>query len=560
MRSTANVTERTLEWHSVNWREANRKVRNLRRRIFKATQNGDKRKIRNLQRLMLKSYSNILLAVRKVTQDNAGKKTAGIDRVLVKTPKARMELVTDLATHADWKPKPSRRVYIPKNNGKERPLGIPTIKDRCMQAIVKNALEPNWEAQFEGISYGFRVGRSTHDALNKIYMAVRPNKKKKWVVDADIKGCFDNINHEHLMAKIGNFPARRLIQAWLKSGYVHKNVFHNQESGTPQGGVISPLLANIALHGMENALGVKYNNRGESIGKRILVRYADDFVILCEDKEDAIKAQKDISKWLKPRGLELSEEKTRIVHITEGFNFLGLNIRQYKVSNTPTGYKLLIKPSKETLKKVKTRIREVFLENNGNNCSHLILQINPIIRGIANYLRPYVASRVFSALDNYLHLRQFRFVKRLHPKKSYSWRRKKYWGRLNLSRPNDKWVFGDKSTGNFMLKFSSFSIQRHTLVKGKNSPDDPSLKEYWKKRKLELDANEAEKYNKKKQTVAKNQQYRCPECGDSIFNGEPLHLHHIVQRRDGGKDNPKNLIWLHQYCHHQAHHRKSDIA
>lgn len=560
MRLTANVTERTHDWHSVNWRETNRRVRNLRRRIFKATQNGDKRKIRNLQRLMLKSYSNILLAVRKVTQDNAGKKTAGIDKVLVKTPKARMELVTDLATHADWKPKPSRRVYIPKNNGKERPLGIPTIKDRCMQAIVKNALEPSWEAQFEGISYGFRIGRSTHDALSKIYLALRPNKKKKWVVDADIKGCFDNINHEYLMKRIGNFPARRLIQAWLKSGYVHKNVFYNQESGTPQGGIISPLLANIALHGMENALGVKYNSRGESKGKRILVRYADDFVILCEDKEDAGKAQKDISEWLKPRGLTLSEEKTRIVHITEGFDFLGLNIRHYKVSNTPTGYKLLIKPSKESLRRTRTRIREIFLENKGNNCRYLIRKINPLIRGIANYLRPYVASEAFSSLDSYIFSRLVRYVKSLHPRKSKSWTRNKYWGRLNLARPNDKWVFGDKTTGIILLKFTGFNIQRHTLVKGKSSPDDPSLREYWDKRNTKTNANEAEKYNKKKQGIAKKQQYRCPECGDTIFNGEPLHLHHIVPRCDGGKDDSRNLIWIHQYCHHQVHHRKSEFA
>ncbi len=276
MQNTANVTERTTEWHNVNWRDARRIVRNLRRRIFRATQEGNWRKVRNLQRLMLRSYSNYLLSVRRATQENTGKKIAGVDKILVKTPQQRGKMVDDLINNQDWKPKPVRRVYIPKRNSKQRPLGIPTIRDRCLQAMVKNALEPCWEAQFEGISYGFRPGRSPHDAIGKIYLSVRPNGRKKWVVDADIKGCFDNINHEQLMNTIGNFPGRRLIKEWLKAGYVDNNVFHDQDTGTPQGGIISPLLANIALHGMEAALGVKYNHKGESNGKRILVRYADD--------------------------------------------------------------------------------------------------------------------------------------------------------------------------------------------------------------------------------------------------------------------------------------------
>ena len=234
MREVANVTTKTTEWHEVNWQNAYDNVRNLRRRIFKATQSNDWRRVRNLQRLMLRSYSNVLLAVRKATQDNKGRKTAGVDKVLVKTPRKRGQMVDDLINNQDWKPKPVRRVYIPKSNGKKRPLGIPTIRDRCLQAIVKNALEPCWEAQFEGTSYGFRPGRSPHDALGKIYLSMRPNKKKKWVVDADIQGCFDNISHEHLLSTIGNFPGRRLIREWLKAGYIDNNTFHAQKSGTPQ--------------------------------------------------------------------------------------------------------------------------------------------------------------------------------------------------------------------------------------------------------------------------------------------------------------------------------------
>lgn len=555
MSITANVTIKNSDWHSIDWKKAYRIIRGLRRRIFKATQTGNWQKVRNLQRLILKSYSNVLLAVRKATQENRGKRTAGIDKVLIKTPKQRGKLVDDLLQNQDWKPKPARRVYIPKSNGKKRPLGIPTIRDRCLQAIVKTALEPCWEAQFEGISYGFRPGRSPHDAIEKIYLAARPHKTKKWIVDADIKGCFDNINHEKLISIIGNFPARRLIKLWLKAGYVDNNTYHAQETGTPQGGIISPLLANIALHGMEEALDIKYNNRGEIKGERILIRYADDFVIFCETKEDANLAKNVINNWLKTRGLEISNEKTKIVHITEGFDFLGFNIRQYKNGKTKTGYKILIKPSKKFLKQTRNDIKQIFLEHKGKRVKRLIKAINPVIRGKANYMNKVVSSKEFSKLDTYLFKRHVRYVNRTHPGKNKNWKRKKYWGRLNLQR-NDKWVFGDKEYGGYMLKFSWFKIKRHTLVSKRSSPDNPEQRLYWEMRKHKSDKSESKKLSRIQQKVAEKQNFKCPVCGESIFNEEQLHLHHFKPRCEGGKDEVKNLIWLHQYCHHKTHYQK----
>lgn len=326
--NSANETEGLTDWHAVNWRAVNRRVRNLRGRIFRATQEGDHKKVRNLQKLMLRSYANTLQSVRRVTQDNAGRNTAGVDKVLVKTPKARSKLVDEVMSYQLWRAKPARRVYIPKSPTKLRPLGIPTIRDRCLQARVKNALEPEWEAKFEVSSYGFRPGRSAHDAMSAIFtIGAHREGKKRWVVDADIKGAFDNINHEHLMDTLKDTPGRALVRQWLKAGYVEEGVKHDTPAGTPQGGVISPLLANIALHGMEEALGITRRANFSIVGNRALVRYADDFVVLCESREDAEEVIRTLKVWLKERGLELSEEKTRTVHLTEGFDFLGFNVR-----------------------------------------------------------------------------------------------------------------------------------------------------------------------------------------------------------------------------------------
>ena len=236
----ANGTEKQTDWNAIDWKKANRIVRNLRQRIFRATQEGNLKRVRSLQKLMLKSYSNRLVSVRRVTQRNTGKNTPGVDKLVVKTPAARERLVDALGHYTAWKAKPARRVYLPKANHKRRPLGIPVVIDRCLQAMVKNALEPAWEGRFEGTSYGFRPGRSAHDAIGKIYLLARPNKKKKWILDADIKGAFDCISHEYLCQTIGPIPGKELIKQWLKAGYIEQKEFHATEQGTPQGGVITP--------------------------------------------------------------------------------------------------------------------------------------------------------------------------------------------------------------------------------------------------------------------------------------------------------------------------------
>jgi len=566
--STVNGTERRTDWNGVNWRRANRIVRNLRQRIFRASKEGDLSKVASLQKLMLRCRSNILTSVRKVTQLNDGRNTAGIDKVIVKTPKARGELVDELTTLTPWRAKPARRVYIPKANGKLRPLGIPVVKDRCLQAMVKNALEPFWEARFEGISYGFRPGRGCHDAIGKIYLLARPHMTKKWVVDADIKGAFDNIDHDFLLRTIGKVPGRELIKQWLKAGYMDDGVFQETEAGTPQGGVISPLLANVALHGMEEALtvrrtlrngrviitdeGVKYDNKGMGCGKRAVVRYADDFVVFCESKEDAEKSVSILTEWLKERGLTLSPDKTRIVHLSEGFDFLGFNVRHYKATQTSkTGWKLLIKPSRKSVQKIRDKLRDKWRSLRAQSVNTVISHLNPIMRGWANYFRIVVASEKFHSLDYWMTQRAIRYAKRMHPTKPRRWRQAKYFGRLNLDR-RDNWVFGDKQTGMCLQKFSWFPIERHALVQGKASPDDSSLRDYWEKR----NAARAKDLVPSSQKLAKRQRGKCPNCGESLFNGEEIHKHRRKPGREGGEYTYSNIELVHLFCHQQIHATK----
>jgi RNA-directed DNA polymerase len=561
MQSNANGTSGQTDWRVVNWKHATKTVRNLRERIFRAEQEGDHRKVRNLQKLMLRSRSNVLVSVRRVTQINAGKKTPGVDKVTVKTPEARSTLVDEIATGILWKASPTRRLYIPKANGKQRPLGIPTIKDRAMQAMVKNALEPEWEAQFEGVSYGFRPGRACHDAIESIFVTLTKGKKQ-WILDADIEGAFDNIGHDPLLKQLDHFPAQQRVREWLKAGYMDDGGFHDTEKGTPQGGVISPLLANIALHGMEKGLQIKREpGSGYLRSHRAFTRYADDFVVMCESEEDAYKAKAELNIWLSARGLKLSEEKTRVVHVDDGFDFLGFNIRRYPVTSKATdkkkqytpGHKLLIKPSKESVKKFRANIKETMMLLKGAPVAVVITRLNQIITGWANYFRSQVSKLTFGKLDHYIFQRESRWLHFRHHNKGWEWKKQRYFGKF-APKHNDIWVFGDKETGKYVKRLMWTKVVRHTQVKGTASPDDGTLTEYWRKRKAKL-LNLTGTFA----TLAKAQQYQCPGCTDHLNNGEELHLHHLIRdHTDVRRNKLQYQQLLHYYCHQKMHSKGAE--
>jgi len=547
-------------WKDIQWRTIETSVFRLQLRIFKAAKNKEFSKMYKLQKLLISSYSAKYLAVRRVTQDNAGKRTPGVDKRIITTNKEKLVLANTLTL--DGKSSPIRRVYLEYPDGKRRPLGISTIEDRAKQALAYLALSPQWESQFEATSYGFRPGRSVIDAIENVYLGIC--KKPKWVLDADISKCFDRINHQYLLDKCNTYPVmRKQIRSWLKAGILDGKEFAFPEMGTPQGGIMSPLLANIALHGLREKLDQYINTLGghRPNNRQALtyVRYADDLVLMYPDKKILEKLKIVTQEFLEPIGLELHPNKTRLVHTFEktgdsppGFTFLGfdivqkpINVKQRQAAAKTTAkqnFVTLIKPSKEGISRHKRKIREIIRSYRGGEQKSLIQVLNPIIRGWALSKRTQISSKIFQSLDAYLWLHLWKWARKRHPKMSKVQLKNKYWHKVD----NKNWVFGIERKGEVRIKLqthSSISIVRHIKVKGNASPFDGNLI-YWATR-----TGKSPFIPSIKARLIKEQKGRCGICNEYFLPDDIIERDHIIPLAAGGNNRRSNVQAVHRYCH-----------
>jgi len=569
MNKTKTQEKLTVVWNAIDWRKLEKRVFKLQKRIYQASQRGDVRAVRKLQKTLMRSWSAKCLAVRRVTQDNTGKKTAGVDGIKSLAPTQRLELVNNLKLSR--KASPVRRVNIPKpGTSQKRGLGIPTMTDRASQALVKQALEPEWEARFEPNSYGFRPGRSCHDAIEAIFTAI--NQKAKYVLDADIAKCFDKINHKALLNKLNTFPTiRRQIRAWLKAGVMDGSKLFPTSEGTPQGGVISPLLANIALHGIENRINqafptmVKksretwFHKKGETFRTPNVIRYADDFVVLHENIAVVQGCQQIIAEWLNGMGLELKPSKTRISHtLTEyegnrGFDFLGFNIRQYPISikrsgksstGKPLGFKTLIKPSQKAIKRHVEEIGNIIKAHKSKPQEALIGKLNPVIQGWANYNSTQVSKETFSTIDHIVYQQLLAWAKYTHCGTPHKEIIRKCW----MAVGNNNWVFATRDEQGNLVRLRTHAktpIVRHEKVKGEASPYDGNLV-YWSTRR-----GKHPECPERVAKLLKVQQGKCNRCGLQFREDDLLEIDHKLPTSQGGKDVLSNRQLLHRHCHDQ---------
>jgi len=549
------ISDKKGIWSTIKWNRAYRNVRRLQARIVKATQAKRWGKVKALQRLLTHSFSAKALAIRRVTE-NQGKKTPGVDGEVWNTPEKKSLAINELKQHG-YRPSPLKRVYIPKANGRQRPLSIPTMLDRAMQTLYLQALDPIAECQADPNSYGFRPERSTADAIEQCHKILSTKGGAEWILEGDIKSCFDEISHSWLEAHIP--MDNEILRKWLKAGFIEKDIFEPTESGTPQGGPASPVLANLTLDGLERSLRGKYP-KARRHGKKAkvnLVRYCDDFIITGSSKELLENEVKPIvEEFLKERGLELSQEKTRITHIGDGFDFLGQNIRRYRDG------KIIITPSKEKVSAVLGKIRETIKRNAQATAGNLITQLNPIIKGWANYHRHVCSKRTFARISHLIFQAIWQWAKRRHPNKPRKWIKDKYFTTVG----GDNWVFQGTVVGKegainavYLLKASKVTIKRHPKIKGEANPYDPIWEEYFERR-LDVKMDETLKGRRQLLTLYKEQEGICPVCRQEITEITEWHRHHIIWRSNGGKNTIENLVLLHPECHRQVHSQKLEVG
>lgn len=532
-------------WEAIDWQKALAYVKKLQVRIVKAQKEGHYSKVKSLQWLLTHSFYAKALAVKRVTS-NQGKRTSGVDHELWLTPQAKFNAISKL-NRRGYHPQPLRRHYIPKKNGKMRPLGIPTMTDRAMQTLYKFSLEPIAETYADPNSYGFRIGRSTHDAIEQCFTDLNKGKSPEWILEGDIKGCFDHISHEWLLE---NIPMdTQILEKWLKCGYVETRKLFPTDEGAPQGGTISPTLMNMTLDGLERLLQERLPTRQKVNGrthfnKLNFVRYADDFIITGESPEFLRdKVLPIVKEFLTERGLQLSEEKTVITHIEDGFDFLGKNIRKYNG-------KLLIKPSKTSVKSFLEKVRSIIKGNKSTKQETLIRKLNPVIRGWVNNQRYVVSSKVFSRVDYEIYKCLWQWAKRRHKKKSHKWIAQKYWHHIGSRQWTFSVPYENQSTEGeplyCKLEYATDTkIIRFKKIVAEANPFDECWTDYLEEREGEKLLNST-KGREKLLTIWRRQHRRCPVCGDLITSETGFKVH-----TPAGKNSLK--IMVHKECHEEIH-------
>lgn len=532
--STAQLLK--YSWKVIPWHKVIECVRRLQTRIAKAWKEGNLRKVKDLQRLLLQSFYAKLLAVKRVTS-NKGSKTPGVDKVLWKTPEVKMKASLQLGK-GSYKPSPLRRLYILKKNGKKRPLGIPTKVDRATQALHLLTLEPISETTADQHSYGFRPCRSAADAIAQCFNVLAKKKSAQYILEGDIKACFDEISHSWMLEHIP--MDKTVLEKQLKAGYMENNVFYETEVGTTQGSVSSPTLANMVLDGIESYL--QEHLGGRMIKQKVhVIRYADDFVISANSKElleNEIKPK--LVTFFKERGLRLSEEKTIITHIQEGFNFLGQTCRKFKD-------KLIIKPSVKSVESMLDKVREICKKNKQAKTEYIIRTLNPIIRGWTNYHRHVVSSGTFKKIDGNIFKILWRWSKRRHPNKGLRWIKSKYF----TSHQGRNWVFTDDSGSLHLLNASQTKIKRHIKIKQDANPFDTEWEHYFEKRERD---KLLERWNGKIQAkyIQMRQNNLCTLCGKEISKNK-WEYHFKQPWTYGGNTRNSNLEIVHPSCHERLH-------
>jgi RNA-directed DNA polymerase len=533
-----------FNWHGIDWANCHRRVRSLQRRIVQAMKAGAWRKVKRLNYLLVNSFDARALAVKRVTE-NKGRKTPGVDGEIWDTPELKAEAVQRIAHCRGYSPRPLKRKYIAKSNGKQRPLGIPVMEDRGRQAVHLQALSPIAETLADLNSYGFRPKRQCADAIDQCFKILRQKTSASWIYEGDIAGFFDNIAFSWIEA---NIPMdKRLLSKWLRSGYMEEATFHPTTAGVPQGGLISPVIGNMTLDGLEQVVRGKSERfrRQHNIN---FVRYADDFIITANNREVLEQLTPRIEAFLDKRGVSLSKEKTKITHISEGFDFLGQNLRKHVRPNGQLG-KLQITPSKASFQRIKDKVKFLTKRYRGATPEGLIEKLNPVLRGWANYHRHIICAETFGKLDSHVWGRLYRWCKRRHPDKTGRWIAERYF----LQGQSSGWRFTDPVTGTSLIKVAELvKQQRHIKIRSAANPFDPEWDMYFenrdKKQVLALTANLMAKVHRVQDGI-------CPACAQVIQYDEELVLHH----RDGKHKNFKlaNLVFYHPNCHQQIYYNEA---